>query len=341
MPSIIYGGQSYQCKAQQSVLDCLTAHGVIVPSSCHAGICQTCMMKAVKGNVPASAQAGLKETLAAQNYFLACSCTPEEDMEVMLPESGLNKTTASVIEIKPLNADIACLKLQTKADFEYKAGQFINLYKDPLTARSYSLASVPGTDEYLQLHVRKIPEGVVSSWVHEKLRVGDNIEISGANGNCFYVPGNADQSILLIGTGSGLAPLYGIIRDALFQGHRGTIKLYHGCVTVDALYLFNELKALTLQYPNFSYTPCISGDTSSQNEMTEGYKSGMVLDIALSENPQLSNWKAFLCGHPQMVATGKKEVFFAGVSMRDIYADPFEFAANNEPQTAQAAKVSA
>jgi len=332
MPRIYFDGQSYTCKAHQSVLDCLTGHGVVVPSSCHAGICQTCMMKALKGKVPASAQSGLKETFAAQNYFLACSCIPEEDMEVTLPDSGLNKVGASVIEIKPLNADIACLTLKPNAEFDYKAGQFINLYKDPLTARSYSLASVPGTDEYLQLHVRKIPNGVISCWIHESLKAGDKLDISTANGNCFYVPGNADQSILLIGTGSGLAPLYGIIRDALILGHRGAIKLYHGCVTIDALYLVSELKVLATQYPNFSYIPCISGEAFSQNGITVDYKNGMVLDIALSENPQLSNWKVFLCGHPQMVATGKKEVFLAGASMRDIYADPFEFATNKESQ---------
>jgi ferredoxin-NADP reductase/ferredoxin len=324
MPRVTYGGQSYECKEQESVLDCMTAHGVTVPSSCHAGLCQTCMMRAVKGKVPQAAQAGLKPTFTAQNYFLACSCYPEEDLDVALPEPGFGKISATVMEVRPLNAEIACVQLLPGMKLNYRSGQFINIYKDAETARSYSLASVPETDEYLQLHVRKVPNGRVSNWVHETLKAGDKIEISEAMGDCFYVPGNADQNILLIGTGSGLAPLYGIIRDALLHEHRAAIKLYHGCETVDVLYLVNELKELSLRFPNFSYTPCISGDMASQNNASLDYTPGMVLDIALADNPELSGWRAFLCGHPQMVATGKKEVFFAGASMRDIYADPFE-----------------
>lgn len=147
MPSITYGGQSYKCKEQESVLDCMAAHGVTVPSSCRAGLCQTCLMRALKGSVPLAAQAGLKPTLAARNYFLACSCYAEEDIKVTLPEAGLGQFAATVIEVKPLNSEITCLQLRPSVKLSYKAGQFINLYKDAATARSYSLASIPETDE--------------------------------------------------------------------------------------------------------------------------------------------------------------------------------------------------
>ena len=52
-------------------------------------------------------------------------------------------------------------------------------------------------------------------WVHHALKFEDSVYISDANGNCFYIATSPDQSLLLIGTGSGLAPLYEIIRDAL------------------------------------------------------------------------------------------------------------------------------
>jgi ferredoxin-NADP reductase/ferredoxin len=324
MPSILYGGQSYQCKEQESVLDCLTAHGVTIPSSCHAGLCQTCLMQAVKGTVPATAQVGLKPTLAAQNYFLACACHPEDDMEVMLPQSGIEKFTATVTAIHPLNSEIISLQLRPDTRLKYKAGQFINLYKDAATARSYSLASVPEIDEHLQLHIRRLPKGMVSHWIHHALKIGDSVEISDATGDCFYTVDNLDQNLLLIGTGSGLAPLYGIIRDALAQGHLGTIKLYHGSNAVESLYLSNELESLSIHHNNFIYQPCVSG-----NVVPHGFASGRAHDVAIKENPDLSGWRVFLCGHPEMVASGKKLAFFAGASMRDIYSDPFSSRANN------------
>jgi len=324
MPSITFGGQSYQCKERESVLDCMTAHGVTIPSSCHAGLCQTCLMQAVNGKVPATAQVGLRTSLAAQNYLLACCCFPEEDMEVALPGAGIGKHSATVVEINPLNSEIVGLKLSLATKLKYKAGQFINLHKDTVTARPYSLASVPEVDEHLQLHVRKLPNGLVSHWIHQTLKIGDSIEISDANGECFYIPDNPDQNLLLIGTGSGLAPLYGIVRDALLQGHRGTIKLYHGSNATESLYLSEELESLSLRHGNFVYTPCVSG-----KNVPQGFASGRALDVAVTENPDISGWRVFLCGNPEMVKAGKKQVFFAGASMRDIYSDPFMIVPKN------------
>lgn len=317
MTKIIYGGQSYEC-GESSVLDCLTAQGVPVPSSCHSGVCQTCLMRAVHGEVPEKAQAGLKPTLVAQNYFMACSCYPEQDIEVVLPEAGMGKLQARVTSVEYLNADILGIRLKPARSFEYRAGQFINLFKDETTARCYSLASVPALGEELFLNVRKVPSGLVSGWAFENLKAGDGITISEATGDCFYVPGNPEQNVLLIATGSGLAPLYGIIRDAILNGHQGKLSLYHGSYNPEGFYLVDELRKLAQTYPNFSYVPCVS-----DGDAPLGYAPGMVLDVALADNPELSGWRVFLCGNPNMVNAAKKQTFFAGASMREIHADPF------------------
>jgi NAD(P)H-flavin reductase len=275
-------------------------------------------MQAVTGSVPASAQPGLKNTLAAQNYFLACSFHPEEDLEIRLPMAELSKFPATVVEIDLLNSEIVRLKLALDNKPKYKAGQFINLYKDDTTSRSYSLASVPEIDDHLQFHIRKLPDGLVSHWIHHELKIGDNVEISDASGDCFYVPDLPDQNLLLIATGTGLAPLYGIVRDALKQGHTGAIKLYHGSNSAELVYLTEELNSLALKFDNFIYTPCISGKIVPQ-----GFAAGRAQEVAFKENPDLSGWRVFLCGHPDMVSTGKKLAFLAGASSGNIYADPF------------------
>lgn len=317
MSKVVYGGQSYEC-GEKSVLDCLTAHGVSVPSSCHSGVCQTCMMRAVKGAVPEKAQVGLKSTLAAQKYFLACSCYPEQDIEVVLPDAGVGKLEATVSSVEYLNADILGIRLKPSRSLEYRAGQFINFFKDEITSRRYSMASVPALDEELFLNVRKVPGGLVTGWIFANLKAGDTITISEANGDCFYVEGSPAQNILLIATGSGLAPLYGIVRDALLNGHQGKLSLYHGSYNTDGLYLVDELRKLAQAHPNFNYVPCVS-----VGEAPAGYASGIVLDVALKDNPDLSGWRVFLCGNPDMVNAARQQTFFAGASMRDIFADPF------------------
>lgn len=318
MVNIKYARDRFTLGENQSVLDCLTQHGVPVPSSCRSGACQTCLMRATGGTPPEHAQQGLKDSLKLQNYFLACVCHPSEDLEVALPDDVQAAIPATIKGLELLNEEIMRVILECHSPIEYRAGQFINLFRDQSLGRSYSLASVPQEDDHLHIHVRKLPEGRVSGWIHEELRPDHTVEVRGPAGDCFYVPGNPEQDMLLIGTGSGLAPLYGIIRDALRQGHTGSIRLFHGSRDRQGLYLIEELKNLTKRYSNFDYIPCLSGD-----DVPPGFAAGRAHDMALKEVPNLKNWRLFLCGHPEMVKQAKKKAFLAGAAMRDIYADAF------------------
>jgi NAD(P)H-flavin reductase/ferredoxin len=318
MPKITCGGQSCE-SGELSVLDSLTAQGVHVPSSCRVGICQACLMRAVKGKVPAKAQSGLKPSLLALDYFLACACYPQEDLEVALAEDGLARIEAQVSRLRLLSPHILGVWLAPSVALDYRAGQFIRLYKDEATSRSYSLASLPAKDEQLELHVRRVPGGLVSGWMFDQLRVGDTVAISEAMGNCIYVPGRPQQNMLLVGTGSGLAPLYCIAREAMGNGHSGEIRVYHGSRDENGIYLAGEMQRLAEANANFHYLPCVSAA-----EPQPGWSKGRALDLALNDHPDLSNWRVYLCGNPGMVESAKKRAFMAGASMRDIHADAFQ-----------------
>ena len=319
MSTLTYINTTYTCTANETVLDVLHAHDVAVPSSCRSGQCQTCLMQATSGTPPAEAQKGLKDTLKAQNYFLACCCKPNEDLEVTLPNSTTARIKATVSNIEKLCNDIVSVSLHCESPLDYKAGQFINVFKGNTLARSYSLASVPTQDSHLTLHVRKVPDGRMSSWIHHELRNGDSVEISLPVGDCFYTDGKPEQEMLLIGTGSGLAPLYGIARDAIAQGHTGAIKLYHGSANLDGLYLMDELRQLAESHSNFSYMPCVSDEPVEMENIAQGH----VLDVALAEHAKLTGYRVFLCGNPNMVKAARKKTFLTGAAMKDIYSDAF------------------
>jgi NAD(P)H-flavin reductase/ferredoxin len=319
MSKIIYGGQTFERAEEESVLDCLLAAGVDAPYSCRSGLCQTCMMRVVSGTIPPSAQTGLQDVYIAQNYFLPCSCYPEGDLEI-IDAGDLGKLQAQVTAVERLGGgDILGIRLEPQTAFDYRAGQFIRFYRDEHLARSYSLASVPALDGDLSLHVRLVPDGAMTGWMAEHLKAGDVVTISEASGECFYTPNKPEQNLLLVGTGSGLAPLYGIIRDALHSGHRGNIRLYHGSVSADGFYMDAPLRELERAYPNFKYVPCVSGD----GFLPDHARRGMVLDVALAEHEKLSGWRVFLCGHPAMVKSGMQKTFLAGASLSEILADPF------------------
>lgn len=318
MPKIVFEGGEYQCEPGETVLDCLTRHGVSVNYSCKAGICQTCMMVAEEGEPTPASQAGIKETLKAQNHFLICSCVPESDLQIAVPDRTGSSFETTVQAKGFLNTDVVRLRLAKPDDYDYLPGQFLNLSNAAGVSRSYSLASVPGEDDFLELQIRQAPNGQVSGWVADTLKVGDSVTISQAAGECSYIAGRAEQPLLLIGTGTGLAPLIGIARDALRQGHSGPIELYHGSSSADGLYLVDELRALAAANANFHYHPCVS-----RGEPPQGVESGRAPDVALAEIGNLSGWRVFLCGREDMVKATQKKTFLAGASMQDIFADAF------------------
>ena len=318
MSKIAFAGRSYDCGEGESVLECLTAHGVPIPSACHVGVCQTCLMRAVSGAVPAAAQKNLKSTRVAQGYFHACLCRPTNDLEVALAEDFGDAVAATVLDLSLMNRDTARLRLTPGRLFEYRTGQYIRLFKDRTTSRCYSLASVPTLDRFIELHVRRVQNGQVSEWVHKDLQAGDSLNISDPCGDMFYLAGQPERGLCLIGSGCGLGPLYGIARDALQQGHRGPIRLYHGSHDAEGLYLSEELQALAARHANFKYISCVSGA-----RVALGHVSGRVNDVALAQMQDLSGWSVYLCGHPEMAKSAQKGAYLAGASMQDIHADPF------------------
>jgi len=319
MPTIRFEGQDYFCATDETLLESLSRHGVMLPSSCQAGACQTCLTRAMKGKPPVASQVGLKDTLVAQNYFLACICKPEEDMEIGLATVS-PKFSTRVISKDAMNESIVRLRLALPDGFSYKAGQFINLIRssDELT-RSYSLASIP-SDPYLELHIKRVPEGQMSGWIFDDVHTEDTVSFFGPSGDCFYLPDDPDRPLLLVGAGTGLAPLHGILRDALEQGHRGAIHLYHGSLATPGLYLMDALRDIASKFDNFHYTPCVL-----HGDAPDGGAQGNIADIPSSALGSFNGYRVYLCGDPDIVNALRQKAFMGGASMQDIHSDPFVF----------------
>lgn len=319
MPRIHVDGSAYECEPGDTVLSCLERHGVALMSSCRVGVCQSCLVQAVEGAPPADAQKGLRDTMAAQGFFLACCAEPTEDLTIDIAGASSREHRATVSSIDQLNDRVVRLRCESETLVGYAAGQFMNLVGPEGDVRSYSLASVVGLDPFLEFHVMLLPGGKVSSWVHAVLNVGDSVTLLGPQGACYYAAGKPEQPMVLAGTGTGLAPLYGIARDALRQGHTGPVHLFHGSVTPDGLYLVDELRALADEYDHFHYYACAleagGGDGGVEIQPIDTYVE--------QKFPDLEGYRVFLCGHPDLVKTMQRNVFLAGAGMGDIYADAF------------------
>ncbi len=315
MATLMLGGERYECLPGETVLEALLRQKVEVSYGCKQGICQTCLLRSDIAP-PDNVQINLTTDQRSKNCFLACQWQAEEDISIT-PVLSHDFVKAKVVSKSLLRQDILKLTLKVQKPFKFHAGQFVNLKKSESVVRSYSIANTPNQENTVEFHIRLLANGQFSQWAFSELVAGDVIPVSEPKGSCIYSPTESTGNLLMIGTGTGLAPLSGVLADALELKHTGVIHLFHGSQYSEGLYLDTELNQLAEQYNNFLYTGCVSKGHSS------GFVSGRANDRAFLEYPDLKGWKVFICGNPDMVKASQTQAFLKGASCQNIYSDAF------------------
>lgn len=314
MTRLTFGESTVDLAPGETVLEALERAGFDPPSSCRAGQCQTCLHRAIDGTPPPAAQEGLTSGQKATGCFLACICVPAGDLVIVRPEEAGRQIDAEVRAIDKIAPDI--LRLRLAADsFDYRPGQFLELIARDDLRRHYSLASHPDEDDFLELHIRLHDNGRMSRLLQDEIATGHRLRIAGPAGTCFYEGVDPDQPMTLIGAGTGLAPLYGVLRDALSRGHRGPIRLYHGARHASGLYLRDDLLDLAGKIPNFDYKPSALDPSAAFG--------GDVSALALATETDFAETAYFLCGGENLVNRLRREIFLRGASVNQIRADAF------------------
>ena len=315
--SLHYKDDTVKIESSQSVLEALEKAGHKIPNSCRAGLCHSCMMQA-EDAPPLRSQQGLSDSQQLQNFFLSCSCYPQSDMQVNLI-GDVSQVQGIVAEKSMLNDSV--LKLRIKVDFKWFAGQYVSVWFDETQGRSYSIANRYDNDRTIELHIKRHELGLVSAWLHDTLEVGEAVTVSKPLGSCFYSDSHADKPILMAATGTGLAPLYGIVQEALHRQHSAPIYLYAGAGEPNDLYYVESLTELSNQVENFHYIPVVRRHRE-QLRHPALIESDLV-DLIKEEYPDLKGWKIFLCGNPEMIKQVQKHCFFQGAAITDILMDAF------------------
>lgn len=319
--NLAYDGEVYPIDEGTSALDTLLDQGVEVPHSCKSGVCQSCLVEVTSGHPTESSQAGLKATFKARNYVLACCLYAKEDLGISLPNAEDSEVAASIIKMEALNRNVLRLCLKPHDEFEAIPGQYLTLITPQGLARSYSVANLPDKDGFIELHIRILPDGRLGNWLLHDAKPWLEVKLRGPAGECFYVAedeSDNDFPMVLAGTSTGLAPLYGIIRDALGKGHKGTIDLFHGALQVEDLYLVNELHDLSKAHDNFCYTPCVMN-----GEEGDFYTCGDIQELVVANISGKKDARLYLCGAPDLVNAMKKKAFLSGVASKHIFHDAF------------------
>lgn len=322
-------GVEVSCRADQSILEACLRQGVNLPHACTHGTCATCKVEVLDGDVDlgeASAFA-LLDSERAEGKALICTARPKSDVTIeadVEEEEGVvfhpvRDFTATVTRVEDCANDIRRLELQLDGDIQFNAGQYVQV-KIPgrSVTRSWSVATPPACSDKIELNIRRIAGGLATDgWVFAGLSAGEQVAISGPYGR-FFLREQRTEPAILIGGGTGLAPLKSIVRHVLETGAPHRLYLYHGARTRADLYdvdYFTDLEARS--GGQLSYRPVLS------EEAVGGIRHGNVTDAVEEDFETCGGHVAYLCGPPPMVEAALKMLMKKRLFPRDMYREDF------------------
>ena len=306
MPELYVGERHWSVTAGSNLLDALNQAGVAVPYSCRAGSCHACLVRC-RGEVEDKQPDALSPAQRQDGWRLACQCQVTGDLQVEAFDPLRDGLAALVVGADWLNSNVVRLRLQPERGLRYRAGQHLVLWAGHV-ARPYSLASLPQEDAFLEFHIDCRQPGEFSDLARQ-LQVGDQLRLGELRGGALqYDPDWQSRPLWLLASGTGLGPLWGVLREALRQDHQGAIRVIHLAHDADGHYLADPLIALGACHPNLTV------------ELWTAAESAQALaQLRLVSRQTL----ALLCGHPASVEAFSKRLFLAGLPRNQLLADVF------------------
>ncbi|KAF0865112.1 iron-sulfur-binding ferredoxin reductase [Pseudomonas sp. LD120] len=308
MPELTVGGRRWSVAPASNLLDALNQAGVAVPYSCRAGSCHACLVHCVQGLPNDSRPDALSDEQRRRGWRLACQCQVVEDLQVETFDPLRDGLPAQVVGFDWLSPTVLRLRLQPERPLRYRAGQHLVLWTTSQIARPYSLASLPEEDRFLEFHLDCRHPGQFSDTARQ-LQLGDPIRLGELRGGALhYDPDWQQRPLWLLASGTGLAPLFGVLREALRQDHQGPIRIIHLAHDATEHYLAKPLAALAANRPQLSV------------ELWQGAQ----LAAALAQLRLVSRQtQALLCGHPDSVEAFARRLYLAGLPRNQLLADVF------------------
>jgi propane monooxygenase reductase component len=325
-------GVEFEVDEDETILRGAFRQGLMLMHGCKEGQCSACKSFLLDGEVDLDKYStfALNDFEKEEGWTLLCRAHAMSDLEIELINydeevlrSGvaLHTEVMRVEAIEPLTHDIHRLVLAGSA-FTYKPGQYVDI-TIPGTdeVRSFSMANIPShAPGDLEFMIKVYPDGKFSSLLSDGgLQRGQGLEVTGPYG-LFTLRENSDRPLLFIGGGAGMAPILALIRSLAEQRSDRPAVYYYGARGPRDLFHLDELAALSERLPNFRFVPALS--ECGEDEIWNGER-GLITDVVVRSEPELSEVDAYLCGPPPMVDAAIGLLMQNGVPESRVYYDKF------------------
>jgi CDP-4-dehydro-6-deoxyglucose reductase, E3 len=321
--------REFQARSDEPVLSAALREHLNLPHSCKGGSCGTCRVRVISGRFayPHGRPPGISTEEEAAGYALICQARALENLEIEIrdirhvSDVEIKSLPARIERMQSLAQDVMGLWLRLPGieSFAWQCGQYVDVMLAGERRRSFSLANPPHDSALLELHVRRAPGGVFSELVFTKLKAGSLLRIEGPLGQFIYRPG--ERPLLLIGGGTGYAPLKAMIRQALETESKRDVTLFWGARAAVDLYEDEWLRALSARHARFRYTSVLSDQSGAAT-----HESGLVHEAVTRKVPGLAGFDIYAAGPPAMIDAVRSALPPHGADPERIYIDSFDYA---------------
>lgn len=324
-------GREVECRSDQSILEACLRAGVWLPHSCTHGTCATCKVDLVDGDVDhgAASPFALMDFEKDEGKTLTCCARPTSDVtieaDIDVPDElvvhPVEDYVGTIVSLDDIATDTKRLVVSLDRPMAFNAGQYMRfeIPSQPGIDRTWSIASAPTSPAELEFQISNVPGGAgTAGWLFSSAKPGDQVSMSGPYGR-FVLRSWEDKPVVMLGAGTGLAPLASMIRHALRDdAYAGHITLYAGARTPQELYDVDEFRALEAAFGDrFTYHACVSG------EEVDGYRHGRVNEVMEADFDRLGGHQGYVCGSPAMVESTLKSMMGKRLFPRDIFHEDF------------------
>lgn len=326
-------GKVFSILQEETVLDAALRQNIGLAYGCRSGNCGTCEATLLDGEV--SYADGIPDGLADPEYnCLPCQAHADSDLviEAELVEQAVeiqpHTMPCKVQKHEQLSNDVMRLmiKLPENQRLQFLAGQYLDFILPGGEHRAFSIANAPHDDELIELHIRHVDGGKFTDFVFDSMQDKAVLRIEAPLGT-FTLREASNRPILMVGGGTGFAPLKSMIEHAIYSGIKRPITLYWGVRAENDLYLAALPQRWAQQHDSFTFIPVLS----EPDAPWQG-RSGFVHEAVMQDIANISDYDVYMTGPPVMVNAAVSAFEEAGLSREQMFSDSFEYGAQNDPK---------
>lgn len=229
------------------------------------------------------------------------------------------------VEVVDVTHDVKnfSFELPGVASLQFLAGQYLTFRFEidgEQVERCYTISSSPAHPARVTITVKRVPDGPVSNWLHDHLRIGDEVTASGPLGE-FSCSAHPSDRYLFLSAGSGITPSMSMLRMLCDTEDPADVAFVHSARTPDDIIFRGELETLTTQ-PNVTVAAICEAD--SESEEWTGARGRLSLPTLLTFVPDLLDREIFVCGPPGYMAAVREMVDLLGIDPARYHEESFD-----------------